>query len=118
MYELIFIFRSLVVLGQGCVLLSIMIKECKGRPDDKFIDFQASPAENTGDRLGADRPGTLVRSEAVEFTASRMKTSTLVWRKMDRFNPDWPLLMKTLILRSHTIVIRNKIDLSRFNMES
>ena len=67
MYELIFIFRSLVVLGQGCVLLSIMIKECKGRPDDKFIDFQASPAENTGDRLGADRPGTLVRSEAVEL---------------------------------------------------
>ena len=56
-----------MVLGQGCVLLSIMIKKCKGMPDDKFIDFQASPAENTGDRLGADRPGTLVRSEAVEL---------------------------------------------------
>ena len=36
-------------------------------PDDKFIDFQTSPAENTGDRLGADGPGTLVRSEAVEL---------------------------------------------------
>ena len=46
---------SLVLLGQGCVLLSIMIKECKGRPVDKVIDSPASPAENTGDRLGATK---------------------------------------------------------------
>ena len=56
------------MLLQGCVLLSILLtKKCKGMPDDKFIDFQTSPTENTGDRLGADRPGTLVRSEAVEL---------------------------------------------------
>ena len=56
------------MLLQGCVLLSILLtKKCKGMPDDKFIDFQTSPAENTGDRLGANRPGTLVRSEVVEL---------------------------------------------------
>ena len=58
---------SLVLLGQGCVLLSIMIKECKGMPVDKVIDSPASPAENTGDRLGATKPITLVRSEVVQF---------------------------------------------------
>ena len=38
-------------------------------PDDKFIDFQTSPTENTGDRLGADGPGTLVsiQNENIDF---------------------------------------------------
>ena len=69
---------SLVVLGQGCVLLSIMIKECKGRPVDKVIDSPASPAENTGDRLGATKPGTLVRSEVVQLYSVHNENVDLV----------------------------------------
>ena len=49
------------------LLLSVMIKECKGKTDAKVIDSQASPAENTGDHLGSNRPGILVRSEVVEL---------------------------------------------------
>ena len=69
---------SLVLLGQGCVLLSIMIKECKGMPVDKVIDSPASPAENTGDRLGATKPGTLVRSEVVQLYSVHNENVDLV----------------------------------------
>ena len=69
---------SFVLLGQGCVFLSIMIKECKGMPVDKVIDSPASPAENTGDRLGATKPVNLVRSEVVQFYSVHNENVDLV----------------------------------------
>ena len=69
---------SFVLLGQGCVFLSIMIKECKGMPFDKVIDSPASPAENTGDRLGATKPVNLVRSEVVQFYSVHNENVDLV----------------------------------------
>ena len=66
------------MLCQGCVLLSVMIKECKGRPVDKVIDSPASPAENTGDRLGATKPGILVRSEVVQLYSVHNENVDLV----------------------------------------
>ena len=66
------------MLCQGCVLLSVMIKECKGKTDAKVIDSQASPAENTGDRLGATKPGTLVRSEVVQLYSVHNENVDLV----------------------------------------
>ena len=60
----------------SCVLLFVMIKECKGKtvkvsdsqasqackgkPDAKVFDCQASQAGNSGDCLGFTKPGTLV----------------------------------------------------------
>ena len=66
------------MLCQGCVLLSVMIKECKGKTDDKVIDSQASPAGNTGDCLGATKPGTLVRSEVVQLYSVHNENVDLV----------------------------------------
>ena len=66
------------MLCQGCVLLSVMIKECKGKTDAKVIDSPASPAENTGDCLGATKPGTLVRSEVVQLYSVHNENVDLV----------------------------------------
>ena len=72
------------MLCQGCVLLSVMIKECKGKTgakvfdsqasqackgktDAKVFDSQASQAGNSGDYLGPTKPCTLVRSEVVQL---------------------------------------------------
>ena len=68
MYKLTSYFRSLVVLGQGCVLLSILLaKKCKGVPESKPCDCQITPTVNAGSRLEADRPVNLVRTEAVDL---------------------------------------------------
>ena len=66
------------MLCQGCVLLSVMIKECKGKTDAKVIDSQASPAGNTGDCLGATKPGTLVRTEVVQLYSVHNENVDLV----------------------------------------
>ena len=68
MYKLPSYFRSLVVLGQGCVLLSILLaKKCKGVPDSKPCDCQTTPTANAVSCLEADRPVNLVQTEAVDL---------------------------------------------------
>ena len=62
----------------GCVLLSVMIKECKGKTDAKVFDSQASQAGNSGDCLGPTKPGTLVRSEVVQLYSVHNENVDLV----------------------------------------
>ena len=89
---------SFVLLGQGCVFLSIMIKECKGMPVDKVIDSPASPAENTGDRLGATKLVNLVRSEVVQFYSVHNENVDLVLEEMDLCNFRWRQCWQCLLV--------------------
>ena len=55
-----------MVLCQGCVMMYVMIKECKGKTDAKIYDCQASQTRNFGDYVGPSKP-CIVRSEVVQL---------------------------------------------------
>ena len=79
MYKLTSYFRSLVVLGQGFVLLSILLaNKCKGVPGSKPCGCQTTPTANAGSSLETDRPINLVRAEAIDLYSTLRNESCCV----------------------------------------
>ena len=73
----IYLFRSLVVLGQGIVLLSLILEnKCKGVPGAKPCCCQSTPTADSGNSREPDRPTNLVRQEANDLYPGTLRNES------------------------------------------